>query len=93
MAFEGLTLESIILILLFLGVTYWLIHLIRQLNRTTKKSFSEITHHMNRLEQQYVKIRPELDEMRAVMDTKVDYDYLERKMHELVKIVMRRKRG
>ncbi len=91
MAFEGLTVESVILVLIFVGATAWMLHLLRQLNRTTKKSFHDLQHQMDRLEQQYVKIRPELDEMRTVLETKVDYDYLERKMHELVKIVMRRR--
>lgn len=92
MVLEGLALESVVLLALFAAVAIWTVHLLRQLNRSTKKSFQEIQHQMNRLEQQYMKIRPELDEMRVALETKVDYEYLERKMHDLVKIVMR-KRG
>lgn len=87
----GLSLESVILILLFLAVAYWMVRLMRRLNHTTKKHFQEIQHNMDRLEQEYVKLRPELDEMKRMLDDKVEYDYLERKMHELVKIVMRRR--
>lgn len=91
MVLEGLSVESVVLLVLFVGVSAWMLHLLRQLNRTTKKSFHDIQHQMDRLEQQYVKIRPELDEMRTALESKVDYDYLEKKMHELVKIVMRRR--
>ena len=92
MVFEGMAAESWVLLALFVAVAAWTVHLLRQLNKSTKKSFTEIQHQMNRLEQQYMKIRPELDEMRVALETKVDYEYLERKMHDLVKIVMR-KRG
>ncbi|MFH1107229.1 MAG: hypothetical protein V1787_05010 [Candidatus Micrarchaeota archaeon] len=87
----GLNLESVILILIFLAVSYWMVRLMRKLNHTTKKSFQEMQHNMDRLEQEYVKLRPEIDEMKRTLDNKVEYDYLERKMHELVKIVMRRR--
>ncbi len=42
---------------------------------------------MDELEHQYVRIKPELDELRQELATKVDYDYLEGKMHQLVRIV------
>lgn len=92
MAFESFTAESVVLVVVFLAVAYWMVRLMRSLNHTTKKHFQDIQHNMDRLEQQYVKLKPELDEMRSLLEKKVEYDYLERKMHELVKILMQRRR-
>jgi len=52
--------------------------------KTAKESAEEITRKMDEVEREYVRLKPEIDELKYELSTKVDYDYLEAKMHELI---------
>lgn len=87
---DEFSLLSVILMLVFLAVVVRVVLLFRQLNRTMKESVDKIGDKMDQLEHEYVKLKPKLDEINATLDTKVDYDFLEKKMHELVSLVLNR---
>lgn len=87
---EEFSLISIILIIVFFAVVVRVVMLFRELNRTMKDSVQKIGDKMDALEHEYIKLKPKLDEINATLDNKVDYDYLEKKMHELVSIVLQR---
>ncbi|MFH1750165.1 MAG: hypothetical protein ABH863_00645 [Candidatus Micrarchaeota archaeon] len=81
---------SYVLIILFVIVVARVVMLFRELNRTMKESVGKLGDKMDSLEHEYIKLKPKLDEINATLDTKVDYDYLEKKMHELVSLVLAR---
>jgi hypothetical protein len=81
---------SIVLIVVFFVVVIRVVLLFRELNRTMKDSVNKIGEKMDSLEHEYIKLKPKLDEINATLDSKVDYDYLEKKMHELVSLVLTR---
>ncbi len=87
---EELSTLSIILIAVFFIIVIRVVMLFRELNKTMKESVNKIGEKMDSLEHEYVKLKPKLDEINATLDNKVDYDYLEKKMHELVSLVLKR---
>lgn len=88
---EELSILSIFLIIVFAAVVIRIVMLFRELNRTMKESVHKVSDKMDSLEHEYIKLKPKLDEINATLDAKVDYDYLEKKMHELVTLVLARK--
>lgn len=87
---EEFSLLSMVLIVAFFIIVIRVVLLFRELNRTMRESVSKIGEKMDALEHEYVRLKPKLDEINATLDTKVDYDYLEKKMHELVTLVLKR---
>ncbi|MEK6843784.1 MAG: hypothetical protein AABY04_04805 [Candidatus Micrarchaeota archaeon] len=83
---------SMVLIFIFLIIVVRVWLLFRDLNRTMKESTGKIADKMDSLEHEYIKLKPKLDEINATLDQKVDYDYLEKKMHELVSVVLTRQK-
>ncbi|MFH1257631.1 MAG: hypothetical protein ABIG96_04635 [Candidatus Micrarchaeota archaeon] len=90
--FGSLSMVSWVLIIVFLAVVARVFMLFRELNRTMKDSVNRIADKMDTLEHEYIKLKPKLDEINATLDAKVDYDYLEKKMHELVTLVLTRQK-
>ncbi len=87
---EELGTASILLLAFFAAVGMFMLWLFYQFRLTAKQKMHEVAGKMDELEHQYVRIKPELDELRQELATKVDYDYLEGKMHQLVRIVASR---
>ncbi|MBI5224712.1 hypothetical protein HY989_02485 [Candidatus Micrarchaeota archaeon] len=83
---------SMVLIAVFFIIVIRVWMLFRDLNRTMKDSVGKIAEKMDSLEHEYIKLKPKLDEINATLDQKVDYDYLEKKMHELVSVVLTRQK-
>ncbi|MEK6953445.1 MAG: hypothetical protein AABX01_00435 [Candidatus Micrarchaeota archaeon] len=86
--FGSLSMLSYVLLVAFAIITVRVVMLFRELNRTMKDSVGKIGDKMDTLEHEYVRLKPKLDEINATLDSKVDYDYLEKKMHELVSLVL-----
>jgi hypothetical protein len=87
---EELSAEALIFLVVFLIATFWVVRLFMKLNREVREKTDKITEKMNELEREYVGIKPELAELRAMLDARVDYSFLEKKLHELVVMVMDR---
>jgi len=76
------------LLVIFVIIVVRVVFKFRELNATMKDSAAKLGDKMDSLEHEYVKLKPKLDEINATLDAKVDYDYLEKKMHELVSLVL-----
>jgi uncharacterized protein YoxC len=87
---ENLSTLSMIMIAVFFVLVVRVYLLYRELNKTMKESVQKIGEKMEQLEHEYIKLKPKLDEINATLDEKVDYDFLEKKMHELVSLVLNR---
>ncbi len=85
---EELSGESIVFLAIFLLVAFWVIRLFIKLNKEMKEKTSLVVQRMDELEREYVSIKPELAELRALLESRVDYPFLEKKLHELVVLVM-----
>ena len=87
---EELSAEALVFLVVFLIATFWVVRLFMKLNREVREKTDKITEKMDELEREYVGIKPELAELRAMLDARVDYSFLEKKLHELVVMVMDR---
>ena len=87
---EELSAEALVFLVVFLIATFWVVRLFMKLNREVREKTDKITEKMDELEREYVGIKPELAELRAMMESRVDYSFLEKKLHELVVMVMDR---
>ncbi|MFA6048325.1 MAG: hypothetical protein WC792_00045 [Candidatus Micrarchaeia archaeon] len=87
---EEIGLISVVLLVFFAGLCAFVVWLLYQFRLSAKRNLHEVTRKMDELEHQYVRIKPEIDELRHELATKVDYDYLEGKMHQLVRLIAAR---
>lgn len=85
---EELSGESLVFLAIFLLVAFWVIRLFIKLNKEMREKTSLVLQKMDELEKEYVSIKPELAELRALLESRVDYPFLEKKLHELVVLVM-----
>lgn len=82
--FEEISLQSWLILSLFVAVSAVMVWVFLRFEKTAKESAEEITRKMDEVEREYVRLKPEIDELKYELSTKVDYDYLEAKMHELI---------
>jgi hypothetical protein len=83
---EPVTLTYIILAL-SLGATGITIYLILSYQGRTHREITEIASRLALIEREFLKIKPELDEVRNGMDDRVDYATMEKKLRELISFV------
>ena len=68
-------------------------YLVLHYQRKTQKDLSEIVSRMAELEREYLKIKPEMAELRGAIDDRVDYGTMEKKLKELISFVGEKVRG
>ena len=85
---DDLSLQAIVFFVIFLAVALWMMRLFLRLKKQEEQAVGQVTGKIDELEREYVGLKPELAEIRVMLDSRVDYPYLEKKMHELVKLVM-----
>ena len=87
---EELSGEAIVFLAIFLLVAFWVVRLFIRLNNEMRQKTTQVLEKMDELEKEYVSIKPELSELRALLESRVDYPFLEKKLHELVLLVMQK---
>ncbi len=87
---DEISIVSVALLVFFAALCAFVLWLFYQFRLSARRNMHEVTKKMDELEHQYVRIKPEIDELRHELATKVDYNYLEGKMRQLVGIVAAR---
>jgi hypothetical protein len=85
-----LSIQGILFFVVFLAVALWMLRLFLRMRKQEEQASSQVAARIDELEREYVSLKPELAEIRVMLDSRVDYPYLERKMHELVTLIMSR---
>jgi len=84
---EDISGQSWVVLSVFVAVSGLMVWIFLRFEKTAKTSADEISKKMDEVEREYVRLKPEVDELKYEVSTKVDYDYLESKMHELVSLL------
>ncbi len=90
---EELSALSLVLLGIFVVSFAVTLYLVLGYQRRTQKEIAELSGRLAELEREYIKIRPQMDELRGEVDDRVDYGTMEKKLKELISFVGEKVRG
>ena len=87
MDFFGMSAIAFGLFAIAIVVLVVVVYFVLEYQRKTQKEITELASRLEQLEKEYLKMKPEIEDMRTGLDDLVDYPTMEKKLRDLISYV------